>query len=378
MKLTVPRFLISHGSSATITAAIYLPATMEQVSYPMSRRWQLIAPVTCWLLAFACAQIAIGAVSIDMTLVGNAGNSPDTRYIGNSVGAVDHVYRIGTYEITAGQYTEFLNAVAKADPNSLYNTKMSDTSFDLSNGLGANIQRTGSSSNYSYSVPSDWANRPVNYVSFWDAARFANWLHNGQPTGAQGPGTTEDGAYHDVGNQTLFGRNAGAKFFIPNEDEWYKAAYHNQAAGLAASYFDYPTGTNVVPGNNINESTKPGNNTNYLSTAIGSPYYRTIVGEFELSDSTYGTFDQGGNVAEWNETLLDPGRGLRGGAWASNNATEQHAQGRGGSRLHPNTESALIGFRVASIPEPSTLLLMMTALATVTIRRGRTVRRNHV
>ena len=62
------------------------------------------------------------------------------------------------------------------------------------------------------------------FTSFWDAARFTNWLHNGQPTGPQGPGTTEDGAYHDVGDQTLFGRNAGAKFFIPTEDEWYKAA----------------------------------------------------------------------------------------------------------------------------------------------------------
>ncbi len=36
---------------------------------------------------------------------------------------------------------------------------------------------------------------PVNFVSFWDGLRFANWLHNGQPTGAQGNSTTEDGAY---------------------------------------------------------------------------------------------------------------------------------------------------------------------------------------
>src|SRR6185503_11673571 len=119
---------------------------------------------------------------------------------------------------------------------------------------------------------------------------FANWLHNGQPTGAQGSGTTEGGAYHDVGNQTLFGRNAGARFFIPTEDEWYKAAYHDKNAGLAAIYFDYPTGADLAPGNNINETTTPGNNTNYsISTyAIGSPYYRTIAGEFELSDSPYG------------------------------------------------------------------------------------------
>src|SRR5262245_17624856 len=108
----------------------------------------------------------------------------------------------GKYEVTAGQYTEFLNAVAKADPNGLYNTKMGDPGVPL----GANIQRTGSSPNYRYSVAADWANRPVGHVSFWDAARFANWLHNGQLTGPQGPATTEGGAYHDVGNQTLFGR----------------------------------------------------------------------------------------------------------------------------------------------------------------------------
>ena len=229
-------------------------------------------------------------------------------------GSVGHVYQIGKYEVTAGQYTEFLNAVAKADPNGLYNTAMGDPVGSL----GANIQRTGSSPNYSYSVAADWANRPVNYVSFWDAARFANWLHNGQPTGPQGPGTTEDGAYHDVGNQTLFGRNAGAKFFIPTEDEWYKAAYHDKTAGLAASYFDYPTGTNAVPGNDITETTNPGNNANYYISdyAIGSPYYRTVVGEFELSDSPYGTFDQGGNVWEWNETAVtSSSRGLRGGSF---------------------------------------------------------------
>src|SRR6185369_5695542 len=147
----------------------------------------------------------------------------------------------------------------------------------------------------------------VNYVGFWNAARFANWLDNGQPTGAQGPGTTEGGAYHDIGNQTLFGRNAGAAFFIPTEDEWYKAAYHDKAAGLAASYFDYPTGTNSDPGNDTTETTNAGNNVNTVINfpgdwAIGFPYLRTVVGEFELSDSPYGTFDQGGNVYEWNET----------------------------------------------------------------------------
>ena len=115
--------------------------------------------------------------------------------------------------------------------------------------------------------------------------------NNGQPTGAQGPGTTEGGAYHDVGNQTLFGRNAGAKFFIPTEDEWYKAAYHDKTAGLAASYFDYPTGSNTAP---INTLPDPGNHANFYddfgtgnnSYTIGSPYYRTEVGRIcELGQS---------------------------------------------------------------------------------------------
>jgi formylglycine-generating enzyme required for sulfatase activity len=40
---------------------------------------------------------------------------------------------------------------------------------------------------------------------------------------------------------------------------------------------------------------------------IGSPYYRMNVGEFENSDSPYGTFDQGGNIWEWNEAIFSVG-----------------------------------------------------------------------
>jgi formylglycine-generating enzyme required for sulfatase activity len=312
---------------------------------------------------FPCASAQ--AVTIDTVPVGNPGNAPDTRYNATGFGSVGYNYRIGKYEVTAGQYTEFLNAVADADPNGLYNTAMSS-------GFGANIQRTSSSPNFSYSVAADWAVRPVNYVSFWDAARFANWLHNGQPTGPQGPGTTEDGAYYDVGNQTLFGRNPGAKFFIPTEDEWYKAAYHNQSAGLAASYFDYPTGTNAVPGRDMTEATNPGNNANYYDNGylIGSPYYRTEVGEFEHSDSPYGTFDQGGNVWEWNETAVtSSSRGLRGGSYGSF-SINLHASFR--DDVGPPIEAFSVGFRVASIiPEPASITLCMAGLLMLALTRTR-------
>ncbi|MCC7086452.1 MAG: SUMF1/EgtB/PvdO family nonheme iron enzyme [Pirellulales bacterium] len=307
------------------------------------------------------------AVTIDMVTVGNPGNAPDTRYDATGFGSVGYNYQIGKYEVTAGQYTEFLNAVAKNDPNGLYNTE--NTGW-----FGGNIQRTGSSPNYSYSVASDWADRPANNLSFWDAARFANWLHNGQPTGAQGPGTTEDGAYHDVGDQALFGRNAGARFFIPTEDEWYKAAYYDpNYGGLGiGGYWEYPTGTDAVPGNDITEATNPGNNANFDlgGQTIGSPYYRTEVGEFEWSDSPYGTFDQGGNVREWNETeVYGWSRVVRGGSYIYNSEhlrAYSRADGNG-----PTGEHNMLGFRVASIPEPASIMLCLAGVLMLMLRRGR-------
>lgn len=61
-------------------------------------------------------------VTIDWVTVGNPGNANDIH--GNGFGAVAYTYRISKFEITAGQYTEFLNAVAKDDPNGLYNSNI--------------------------------------------------------------------------------------------------------------------------------------------------------------------------------------------------------------------------------------------------------------
>ena len=84
---------------------------------------------------------------------------------------------------------------------------------------GCNIKRSGSDEKYVYRVTADWANRPVNYVSYWDAARFCNWLHNGQ-----GNGDTETGAYTLNGYNGTGGpgivRNRLAKWFLPSENEW--------------------------------------------------------------------------------------------------------------------------------------------------------------
>ncbi len=300
---------------------------------------------------------AAQAVTIDMVSVGNLNNAPDTRYDATGHGDVNHAYNIGKYEVTAGQYRDFLNAVDPSGTNilGLYNTEMNSDRY------GCQITWNGSDYDFSGApsgTASNWENRPVNYVSFWDAARFANWLHNGQ-----GGGDTESGAYtltiDGIANNTVV-RNAGARFFIPTEDEWYKAAYHDKNAGLAATYFNYPTSNDSKPGRDMSEATNPGNNANYYDRGftLDSPYYRTEVGEFELSDSPYGTFDQGGNVWEWAETVIDGSyRDLRGGYYHIGGSNQLHAYYL--AIGDPAKDSFSLGFRVASVPEPGSITLLV-------------------
>ena len=117
------------------------------------------------------------AITIDTVPVGNVGNPNDTMGIGEHYGAVNYAYNIGKYEVTVGQYTAFLNAVAATDTYSVYTTFMHQFFANVG------IVRSGAPGSYSYSVIGS-ANNPVPYISWGDAARFANWLHNGQPTGS--------------------------------------------------------------------------------------------------------------------------------------------------------------------------------------------------
>ncbi|NLE58846.1 MAG: formylglycine-generating enzyme family protein, partial [Planctomycetes bacterium] len=314
------------------------------------------------------------AVNIETVPVGNPGNAGELSGAGAGgygpdqiCGAVDYEYRIGKYEVTAGQYTEFLNAVAKTDTYRLYTTEMIYSA-------GCKIDRTGSSGSYTYSVASDYADRPVNWVSWGDAARFANWMHNGQPTGTQNASTTEDGSYALNGamtNATLMPvtRKADATWVIPTEDEWYKAAYY-KGGSANAGYWDYPTSNDTLPGRDLADAS--GNNANYY----GSPYpidsgkYATLVGEFQYSDSPYGTFDQGGNVSEWNEAVPASGyRGLRGGSFFSPYGYDLLASYRNFNTA--SLEHYSFGFRVVLVPEPSALLLLALGGVAVIRRRVR-------
>lgn len=126
------------------------------------------------VLASHSASSAQGQVTFDTVTVGNPGNTGELSGAGaggtgpNGIcGAVDYVYRIGKFEITAGQYAVFLNAVADEDTYGLYNTNMWVAE------KGCKIRRTGSSGNYVYLVDAngdgledaDRVNRPVSHVS---------------------------------------------------------------------------------------------------------------------------------------------------------------------------------------------------------------------
>jgi formylglycine-generating enzyme required for sulfatase activity len=294
--------------------------------------------------------------------VGNPCNAPDDRYSlppgsGTGPGEVDYTFDIGKYEVTAGQYCEFLNAVAVTDTYGLYNTNM-DTAI---NQYGCNIKRSGNLGEYIYSVASDYANRPVNFVSWSNAARFTNWLNNGQPTGIQNAATTEDGAYTLNGGTPL--RNAGAKWWIPSKDEWHKAVYYDPNKTGGGGYWDYPTKTDLPPGNDMSEQTNPGNNANYNNGTYpidSGVYYTTIVGEFELSHSPYGTFDQGGNVSEWIETAINSRHCILGGSFGE--ASSLHSLSAQDYLTVPYYEwegDWATGFRVATVPEPDDITLFV-------------------
>jgi formylglycine-generating enzyme required for sulfatase activity len=311
--------------------------------------------LSLWLplaAAFFLFTSPASAVNIDWVTVGDPGNACDTQSQG-CFGSVGSVYRISKYETTNAQYAEFLNAKAASDPLLLYHTGMGS-------GFGG-ITRSGSSGSYSYSTISGREDMPVSLVSFYSSLRFANWLHNGE-----GSGDTETGAYTLLGgtptpsNGLTVTRNAGATIFLPSEDEWYKAAYYD---AVSTSYFDYPAGSDTQTV--CSSPTGAANHAN-CNSVVGD---LTVVGSYTGSASPYGTFDQGGNVWEWNETIIGTGsnRGTRGGSFIFLNPLELAASFR--NNTVPTLVNNNIGFRVAMIPEPTTAVLLASGIALLATRR---------
>ena len=245
----------------------------------------------------------------------------------------------------------------------------------------AGIARANSPGSYTYSVIGS-GQRPVTWVSWFDAARFTNWLHNGQlNTGSQTAATTEDGAYTLNGTTTgIILKNAGAQTWIPSEDEWYKAAYYQPlaAGGDVDGYWEYPTASNSVPGNSIGGAANEANyrfNGNIYSVTQNGTYnssqdYLTVGGAYSGSGTYYGTFDQGGNVWEYNDAVTGgSSRGLRGAGW-NNDPSDLQASNRAHS---PDSTAEFhdVGFRIATVPEPASTALVGLGTLLLAARRRR-------
>ena len=264
---------------------------------------------------------------MEFVVVGDPGNQNDPIY---GFGYVPYIYEIGKYEITNEEYAEFLNAVAKFnDPYLLYSSSMSK-------GLFGGIDRFGQEGSFIYCSKTNYEKRPIVYISWYDLARMANWYHYGKPcTGRSELGTTEgtnrqgayDTRYFPKNHQDLvnydklpFGRNKKALYWIPNEDEWYKAAHYDPTREGQRKYWNFPVRTDELPNNMAPPGDQHSVNFFKDTFSIGKPDFLTNVGEYVYASSYYGTYDQGGNVWEWLENwrLKDRGsekvRGVRGGS----------------------------------------------------------------
>ena len=283
------------------------------------------------------------ATTMSWSYVGNPENAADPL---TGFGAVPYAYNIGTYDVTAGQYAEFLNAKDPSGANTLqlWNHSMAGSLFG---GISFNGDNPSGSR---YVVTAGRQNHPAECVTWYDAIRFANWMNNGQ-----GTGDTETGAY-TLGPSDAIGvpingnsitRNVGAKVFLPSENEWYKAAYNIPGS---SSYKLYPTSSNAAP--IASGPTALANHANYHG-AVESP---TDVGAYTGTTSPYGAFDMAGNVWQWNELLLFGSlRGVRGSSFFGNSGDLLSSFRPVDS---PSFKGDDYGFRLASVPgvpEPSTL-----------------------
>ena len=294
--------------------------------------------------AWACLLTApMFAETLDMVTVGDPGNAADTSPAGR--GAVSTSFKIMTYEFTNQQYASFLNAVAATDTYQLYN-------FSMGSLPRGGITQSGASGTYSYAAKENMGDKPVNYVSWFDTARVANWYQNG----ATGTSDTETGAYTLNGNVNgqPVAVNSGATFFIPTVDQWYKAAFY-KGGGTDAGYWNYATQSDTAPtavsagATGIGSAGNMGNYANYAAAAVwdGLTGDVTTIGT-NGGPGAYGTFDMSGNLNEWNDydgVTIGGYRGIWGGSWNgnANDLSSSHSVD-----YAPTQESSTIGFRLAS------------------------------
>ena len=263
---------------------------------------------------------------IDFLTIGDACNAANA--IG--YGAVPYEYRASTYEITQ-------NAITKASASGMLHVT-----------AGA------------------WTgNQPAANISWYEAAAFVNWLNTSTGKTAAYDLAWDGSAWSmnlwssgdawQAGGENLY-RNKNASYFLPSDNEWYKAAYY-KGGGTNAGYFLYPTASSSVP---TAVASGTGAGTAVYNNAASFPATVDSAGGL----SPYGTMGQGGNVFEWNESAFDgtnssssENRAIRGGFWFGTEIQLRSNLGR--DSVDPTFQTNFFGFRVASVPEPSTYVLVL-------------------
>ena len=290
--------------------------------------------------------------TIDFVTIGNAGNANDSGAGGGSYsspyGGVEYNYRMGALEI-------------------------SQDMIDKATNLGMTNVTGGSWS----------ADRPAADLEWYEAAAFVNWLNTSEGyqaaydltwTGSawsMSLWSTENRATTGVGSGTNAYRHKDAVYFLPSEDEWYKAAFHKND-GVTANYWDYATASNSAP-----DGIDFDGDTSYQAVYNdgynqGMPNTTTNVG----LPSSYGIYGGAGNVFEWIESANDgtndsptERRNLRGSYWGFE--VDKLRSSYRNDNL-PTYAAGTVGLRVASvIPEPTSALLVLTGLGLMAARRRR-------
>lgn len=310
------------------------------------------------LVAAASTCHAAPVVTVDMSVIGDPGNSVKA---GNGFGTVGYYYKMANTETTNSQYVSFLNN-SVAGKQGLYGVY--DVSAANTAGSAYLIRRAGEVGSYTYSVIGTGNDsKPINWVSWFSAARFANWLSNGADLGAD----TETGSY-TLGGRTsgnIAARNAGAIYYLPSMDEWTKAAFYDVATNR---YLNYPSISSVNPA--LNGTLPAIGNASTPTNAFAANYAGGVTGAvlpvayFTTVTSAYGMYDMLGNVNEMTDTA-SPTDSTRYAQVSGSYATTESGISTFNSTTAPpyvlgSTANAPRGFRIAAVPEPSAVILLGT------------------
>jgi hypothetical protein len=285
---------------------------------------------TFGLIGSASAQLATSDTfgtganqfSLDFRTIGNAGNAADTT----GYGSVGYTYRIGTYAISQNQ-------IDKATASGLQNV-----------------------------VAGWWSgDQPAAYMTWYESAAFVNWLNTStgnqaayKLSHAEGSPSISLWESFDPGyNSFNQYRNSQAKYFLPSENEFYKAAYGKSDG---SGYYLYPTASDNAP-------TAVASGTAGGTAVYGQNWSQGPASVYEAGGlSSYGTMGQKGNIRQWQDSVIYGPRGpaYPGRVHSSGDFTgfdfQLISSKRSGDFM--DTETVFHGFRVASVvPEPSTYAL---------------------